>query len=58
MAGKGTTYTQEFKDSAIQLTLNSEKSVRTVASELGVHEKTLYGWLHIQRGLVTFRGVW
>ena len=45
MAGKGTTYTQEFKDSAIQLTLNSEKSVRTVASELGVHEKTLYGWL-------------
>ena len=45
MAGKGTTYTQEFRDSAIQLTLNSEKSVRTIASELDVHEKTLYGWL-------------
>ena len=45
MAGKGTKYTQEFRDSAIQLTLNSEKSVRTIASELDVHEKTLYGWL-------------
>jgi len=45
MAGKGTTYPQEFKDSAIQLVLNSEKSVLKIAADLGVHEKTLYGWL-------------
>ena len=45
MAGKGTTYPQEFKDSAIQLALNSEKSVLKIAADLGVHEKTLYGWL-------------
>ena len=45
MAGKGTAYTQEFKDSAIQLALNSEKSVLKIAADLGVHEKTLYGWL-------------
>jgi len=49
MAGKGTTYTQEFKDSAIQLALNSEKSVLKIAADLGVHEKTLYGWLQRYR---------
>ena len=45
MAGKGKKYPKEFKDSAIQLALNSEKSVIKIADELGVHEKTLYGWL-------------
>ena len=46
MAGYGQRYTQEFKDSAIQLALNNEKSVLKLASELGVHEKTLYGWVN------------
>ena len=45
MAGKGQKYPKEFKDSAIQLALNSEKSVIRIADELGVDEKTLYGWL-------------
>lgn len=45
MAGKGQRYPKEFKDSAIQLALNSEKSVIKIADELGIHEKTLYGWL-------------
>lgn len=45
MAGKGQKYPKEFKDSAIQLALNSQKSVIKIADELGVHEKTLYGWL-------------
>lgn len=45
MAGKGQKYPKEFKDSAIQLALNSEKSVIKISEELGVHEKTLYGWL-------------
>ncbi len=34
MAGKGRTYTQEFRDSAIQLALNSEKSVLTDQSRV------------------------
>ena len=46
MSGYSQRYTQEFKDSAIQLALNSEKSVLKIALDLGVHEKTLYGWLH------------
>ena len=49
MAGYGQRYTQEFKDSAIQLALNSEKSVLKVAEELDIHEKTLYGWLQKYR---------
>jgi transposase len=46
MAGYGQRYTQEFKDSAIQLALNNEKSVLKLSAELGVHEKTLYGWVN------------
>lgn len=38
-------YTQEFKDPAIQLALNSEKSARSIAKELGMSDKTLYAWL-------------
>jgi transposase len=49
MAGRGQTYTKEFKDSAIQLALNSEKSVLKIAKELEMHEKTLYSWLTAHR---------
>jgi|688.fasta_scaffold423504_2 transposase len=49
MAGRGQTYTKEFKDSAIQLALNSEKSVLKIAKELGMQEKTLYSWLSAHR---------
>ena len=42
---KGKKYTQEFKDSAIQLALNSEEPVRQIARDLEISEKTLYGWL-------------
>lgn len=45
MAGRGTSYTQEFKDSAIQLALNSEKSTHAISKDLGVSDKTLYQWL-------------
>ena len=38
-------YTQEFKDSAIQLALNSEKSAMSIAKDLGMSDKTLYVWL-------------
>jgi transposase len=45
MAGRGTSYTQEFKNSAIQLALNSEKSPHAISKELGISDKTLYQWL-------------
>ena len=41
----GKRYTKEFKESAIQLALNSDKSGLQVAEELGMSEKTLYAWL-------------
>ena len=42
---KGKKYTEEFKDSAIQLALTSGDSIRKIAKDLGIHDKTLYGWL-------------
>jgi transposase len=50
---RGIKYTQEFKDSAIQLALNSEDSVRQIAKDLEIHEKTLYGWLVITEKNIT-----
>jgi len=38
---KGKKYTQEFKDSAIQLALTSGDSIRKIAKDLGIHDKTL-----------------
>jgi transposase len=38
-------YTQEFKDSTIQLVLNSNESTKKIAEDLNVHEKTLYAWV-------------
>ena len=49
MAGYGKRYTQEFKDSAIQLALNSEKSAMQIAKELEMSHKTLYNWLRNYR---------
>lgn len=45
MAGKGRHYTQEFKNSTIQLALNSEKSAYQIAQDLEMSDKTLYAWL-------------
>ena len=42
---KGKKYTEEFKNSAIQLALSSGDSIRKIAKDLGIHDKTLYGWL-------------
>jgi len=49
MGTRGQKYTQEFKDSTIQLALNSEKSGYQVAQELGMSDKTLYAWLREYR---------
>ena len=49
MSRRGQKYTQEFKDSTIQLALNSEKSAMKIAEELGMSNKTLYAWLREYR---------
>jgi transposase len=38
-------YSQEFKDSTIQLILNNNESVVKVAQDLDLNEKTLYSWV-------------
>lgn len=38
-------YTREFKDSTIQLVLNSEQSVLKIAKDLDVNPKTIYNWV-------------
>lgn len=38
-------YDKQFKEEAVKLVLDQERSVVAVAKELGVHESTLYTWL-------------
>lgn len=46
---RGHKYTQEFKDSTIQLILNSDKSILQISKDLDVSDKTLYAWLRAYR---------
>jgi len=38
-------YTREFRDSSIQLAMNSDESTAKIAKDLDVNEKTLYNWI-------------
>jgi transposase len=38
-------YTTEFKDSAVQLVMDTDKSILQVATELGISDSTLHGWV-------------
>jgi len=38
-------YTREFRDSTIQLVMNSEQSVLRIAKDLDVNSKTIYNWV-------------
>lgn len=38
-------YSQEFRDSSVQLALNGEKSVFQTAKDLGITDTTLSTWL-------------
>ena len=49
MVNKAQKYTHEFKNSTIQLALNSEKSAYQIAQDLGMSDKTLYAWLRDYR---------
>ena len=39
-------YTQEFKDSTIQLVLNSGEKISKIAKDLDLNVKTLYAWIN------------
>ena len=38
-------YTREFRDSSVQLVINSDESTAKIAKDLDVNEKTLYNWV-------------
>lgn len=38
-------YTREFRDSTVQLVMNSEQSVLQIANDLDVNPKTIYNWV-------------
>ena len=42
-------YPQEFRDSTVQLALNSEKSVTQIGIDLGVNSKTIHNWIRIHK---------
>ena len=46
---KNSKYTQEFRDSTIQLVLNSDKSVLQIGKDLDVNPKTIYNWVRIYK---------
>jgi len=39
-------YTQEFKDSTVQLILNNDEKATTIASDLDLNLKKLYAWIY------------
>ena len=49
MSKKSNKHTTEFKQSAIQLALSKQKPIKQIAEDLGIHPKTLYGWISTHR---------
>lgn len=43
---KNSQYSREFRDSTVQLVLNSEDSVLKIAKDLDVNPKTIYNWMN------------
>ncbi len=39
-------HTKEFKESSIQLVLNSNEEIKKIAEDLGINPKTLYNWVY------------
>ena len=46
---RGKRYTQEFKDSTVQLILNSGEKPAKVAEDLDLNLKTLYHWIRMYK---------
>lgn len=46
MSRKLNQYSSEFKESAIKLALEGDKSIGQTAVDLGIKKSTLYTWIH------------
>ena len=42
-------YTKEFRDSTVQLALNSDEPIRKIAEDLDIKYHTLYDWIKTYR---------
>jgi transposase len=42
-------YTKEFKDSILKLAAESKEPLAKIANDVGVHPKTLYGWVNKEK---------
>lgn len=42
---KSSKYAKEFRDSTVQLVINSNEPANKIAKDIGVNEKTLYNWI-------------
>jgi len=42
-------YTAEFRDSTIQLVMNSDKSILQIGKDLDVNSKTIYNWIRVYK---------
>ena len=47
--GRVKQYPEDLKQTAIEMALQSDRSAKSVADELGISHKTLYGWLRRYR---------
>ncbi len=58
--GKRNAYPEDFRQSAIELALNDDRSIHEIAKELGIYPKTLYGWVNKykkEHGIITHKEV-
>ena len=46
---KGQVYSEEFKETIINIVLNSDKSIAEIALDLGLSDRTLYNWTYMER---------
>ena len=46
-------YTKEFKESTVQLVLNSNEPVKKIAEDLDIKYNTLYDWLKSHKSVKT-----
>lgn len=46
---KGQSYSDKFKETIIDIVLNSNKSITEISLELGLPDRILYNWRYIEK---------
>ncbi len=46
---KNSKHTKEFRDSTVQLAINSDETIVKIARDLDINEKTLYHWIRVYK---------